>query len=339
VRRPPAVARVLERVTKTARRYEMFEPGDLVLACVSGGPDSVCLVETLVRLRRLFKFRVEVFHLDHRLRGASGEDAEYVRRLARRLGVPFHPRTVEGRPSKGASVEAWATSARSKAVSEVRASIGATVVAEGHTMNDRAETVLIALVRGGGLEAVAGIRPVLSDGKRPHLVQPLIDVKRSEVESFCRSIGLRPRIDQTNRDRSLLRNAIRLDVIPALERATGREVIEPIARTASLLASDARELLEPRSGIVATRDRDGAYRIDPSELRSLPENLAARVVRGIAYEQLGEDQPPWSKEVIESVVRLASARPGSRVSLPAGSTAWRSREYVHIARAFPEAEP
>ena len=88
--------------------------------------------------------------------------------------------------------------------------------------------------------------------------------------------------------------------------------------------------------MIATRASDGGYLIDAGELGSLPGNLASRVVRGIAYDQLGDDEPPWSKEVIESVVRLAAARPGSRVSLPGGSTAWRDRGYIHVARAFPE---
>ncbi|HEY6566302.1 MAG TPA: ATP-binding protein, partial [Actinomycetota bacterium] len=91
-RRPPAVARVLERVTATVRAHDMLQHGDLVMVEVSGGPDSVCLLSSLVHLRRLFKIRLAVFHFDHRLRAGSGADAVYVRGLAGRLGVPFHGR-------------------------------------------------------------------------------------------------------------------------------------------------------------------------------------------------------------------------------------------------------
>ena len=94
-RRPPAVARVLERVTATARAHEMFLPGQTILVAVSGGPDSVCLMYSLHHLRRLFKLRLEVFHLDHGLRSGSDADAEYVRAMARRLRVPFHVFAVE----------------------------------------------------------------------------------------------------------------------------------------------------------------------------------------------------------------------------------------------------
>ena len=108
MRRPPAIARVLERVTSTAREHEMFLPGRTVLVCVSGGPDSVCLLESLVRLRRLFRIRLEVFHLDHRLRADSAADAGYVRRLATRHRLPLHLAVADGSPSKGESIEAWA---------------------------------------------------------------------------------------------------------------------------------------------------------------------------------------------------------------------------------------
>ena len=100
-----------------------------------------------------------MFHFDHRLRPDSASDAAYVRRLAERLRLPFHLRTAGDEPARGASVEAWATVSRGNAADEVRRAIGAAVVAEGHTLDDQAETVLLNLIRGGGLEAVTGIWP------------------------------------------------------------------------------------------------------------------------------------------------------------------------------------
>jgi tRNA(Ile)-lysidine synthase len=91
------------------------------------------------------------------------------------------------------------------------------------------------LIRGGGLEAVGGIWPGGTRHGRSAPAQPLLDVERAEVEAFCRALHLRPRVDPTNRDTRQLRNAVRLRVIPAIERATGREVKRPIARSADLL--------------------------------------------------------------------------------------------------------
>jgi tRNA(Ile)-lysidine synthase len=336
MRRPPAAARVLERVTKTAREHEMFARGDRVLVCVSGGPDSVCLLSSLWHLRRMFELSLEVFHFDHRLRSDSANDAVYVRRLAERLRLPFHLRTAEGEPRKGESFEAWATVERTNAANDVRRTIDAAVMAEGHTLDDQAETVLLNLIRGAGLEGVSGIWP---GNRESGLVQPLLDVERDEVEAFCRALHLRPRRDPTNRDTKQLRNAIRHEVIPAIERATGREVKRPIARSADLLRDDREELYrvatETMRRVVTDRDRE--QRFDVATLRSLPKPVASRVVRLALFRimTLG-DGPAWTKEAVEAVLDLASGRPGRRRDLPNGLKARRERGYVSVSRTSPE---
>ena len=100
-RRPPAVARVLERVTATSREHGMFEPGDLVMVMVSGGPDSTCLLHSLHLLRRLLKIRLVVVHVDHRLRSDSRKDAAYVRRMCAGMKVPLRPADGGGEPLRG----------------------------------------------------------------------------------------------------------------------------------------------------------------------------------------------------------------------------------------------
>jgi tRNA(Ile)-lysidine synthase len=336
-RRPPAVARVLERVTKTAREHEMFGPGDLVLVACSGGPDSVCLLYSLWHLRRLFKIRLAVFHFDHKLRPDSAKDAAYVRRLAERLKLPFHLRTAEDRPKKGVSVEAWATVARGDAANDVRREIGGLATAEGHTLDDQAETVLLNLIRGSGLEGIAGIDP--GHGEHTRLVQPLFDVERSDVEAFCRALHLRPRRDPMNEDGRYLRAAIRHEVIPVLERETGRGVARSIARTADLLRGDRDELsaaaVRALEGVVdGVQGKD--VRLKVMELLELPRPVASRVIRLAAYNVLSTDwASPWTKEAIEAILDLANGRPGRRRDLPQGLKAIREKEYVRVSRSSP----
>jgi tRNA(Ile)-lysidine synthase len=339
MRRPPAVARVLERVTKTAREHEMFAPGDRVLVCVSGGPDSVCLLYALWHLRRLFRIRLEVFHFDHRLRRDSSKDADYVRRLAERLKLPFHLRAADDAPRKGQSLEAWATVERMNAANDVRRAIDGQVVAEGHTLDDQAETVLLNLIRGTGLEGASGIWP---GGRRygvTALAEPLIDVDRAEVEAFCRALHLRPRIDLTNRDTRHLRNAIRLKVLPEIERATGREVKRPIARSADLLRESRFELYAAAEQMLAqvVTEKGEESRFDAATLRALPKPIASRVVRLALYRVMTlEDDAPWTREGVEAVLDLAAGRPGRRRDLPNGLKARREREYVSVSRTSPE---
>lgn len=328
MRRPPAVARVLERVTTTVREHHMFEPGDTVLVCVSGGPDSVCLLESLVRLRRLFGIRLEVFHFDHRLRPGSAADAAYVKRLAARHALPFHLRVAVDAPANGESIESWATGRRGQAMSEVRGESGARVVVEGHTLDDQAETVLLNLIIGTGLDGLAGIWP---DGSH---AQPLLDVPREDVEAFCRALGLRPRHDPTNEDRRFLRNRIRLDAIPMLEEVTGRRINATLARTASVLHADRLELLERahREERAIVEHREGEVRFDARSLAALPPSLGARVVRSALWQLAAVDDEvaPWTRDAVRAVLDLAAGRPGRRRDLPGGRLARRDRTHVHV---------
>jgi tRNA(Ile)-lysidine synthase len=337
-RRPPAVARVLERVTGTVRAHQMFGPADLVLVSCSGGPDSVCLLYSLWHLRRLFKIRLAVFHFDHRLRPDSANDVAYVRKVAERLKLPFHLREADAAPGKGVSVEAWARVARGNAANDVRREIGADAIAEGHTLDDQAETVLLNLIRGTGLEGIGGIDP--GRGAPTRHVQPLLDVERVEVEAFCRALHLKPRRDPMNEDRRFLRAAIRHEVMPVLERETGRGVARSIARTADLLRSDRDELNAIAVSAyreVVDGDRGVDVRFDAATLRALPRPVASRVIRLAVYNALSRDwAAPWSKEAIEAVLDLAHGRSGRRRDLAEGLKAVREKEYVRVSRPSPK---
>jgi tRNA(Ile)-lysidine synthase len=324
-RRPPAVARVLERVTKTVREHDMFQPSDLVLVWVSGGPDSVCLLESLIRLRRLFRIRLAVFHMDHGLRPDSADDATYVRRLSARHRLPVHVARAAPGPERGASVELWARFQRGEAAGRILGEIGGTRYADGHTMDDQAESVLMGLVLGWGPEGMQGVAPV-----NGILVRPLLDVSRAEVEAFCGAIGLRPRRDPTNDDTRFLRNALRLEAIPAIERATGRSVIPTFAQTGKLIERETRALYELAAEHLdrVYRPRRDGFALAAGSLLDLPEALAARVVRR-AFQRAGIG---WDRPSIDRVLDLAAGRPGRRADLVAGSTARRDRTSVIVER-------
>lgn len=333
MRRPPAVARVLQRATATVRAFDMFAPGDLVLVCVSGGPDSVCLVESLVRLRRLFGMRLAVLHVDHGLRHDSAADATYVRRLSTRLGLPFEHVVAVGGPARGSSVEAWAREQRRTASLAVAREMAADRIATGHTLDDQAETVLMRVLSGAGAAGAAGIPPVLGPW-----VRPLLDVRRAETEAFCRALRLRPRQDPTNRDPRYLRNAIRLRGLPALERATGRDVREALARTGALLREDDAELSrvagEAFDDLARVEGPRGATAVElpAAALTALPPAIAARVVLRAAHT-IGVVA---TRADVEAVVDLAAGRPGRERSLSAGLRARRLGAYVRLARPSPE---
>jgi len=301
----------------------MFTSGDHVLVWVSGGPDSVCLLESLVRLRRLFRLRLDVFHMDHRLRPDSSTDAAYVRRLAARHGLPFHLAVAVDQPGASDSVEMWGRFGRAREAGRVARAIGATRMADGHTLDDQAETILMGLILGWGLDGMGGIAPV-----NGALVRPLIDVTRDEVEGFCRALHLRPRHDPTNVDTTLLRNAVRLKAIPAIERSTGRDVKRTFARTADHLRRDATTLFAQADAHAQTLVdlRDPGFAIRARPLLDLSPALSSRVVRrGFQRAELA-----WDRDAIDAVLDLARGSPGRTRDLLLGITARRTRTHVEV---------
>jgi tRNA(Ile)-lysidine synthase len=321
----------------------MFEPGQSVLVACSGGPDSICLLHALFRVRRLLRLHLAVFHFDHRLRPESGDDAAYVRRQAARLGLPYFLREAEDRPGRGQSVEAWARLARYAALTSVATETSTELAALGHTLDDQAETVLLGLVRGGGIEAVVGMPPA---GTLPPLgitaVRPLIETTREDVLSFCRGLRLRPREDPTNRDRRFLRNRIRKEALPFLERTLDRNLKATLVRTAEHVRADATYLdaLASEASRRAVVIGDDEIKLDAKVLSTMPPALSARIVRQalrVAAAALGGE---WEQEVsaahVRAVLDLASGRPRRRVDLSGPLMAVRNKEYVRLSRASPE---
>ncbi|MDQ3991441.1 MAG: tRNA lysidine(34) synthetase TilS [Actinomycetota bacterium] len=341
--RPPAVARVLERVVATARRHALFEPGQLVIVAISGGPDSTCLLHALHRVRRLLRIRVAAFHFDHRLRDDSPRDAAYARRQADALGVPFVLRHAEDGPAAGQSVEAWARLARYAAFTSAAIDAGADVAALGHTQDDQAETVLLGVVRGGGIDAVAGMAP--RTGLPPlgfPAVRPLLDTTRQDALAFCRSLGLRPREDPTNRQLRFLRNRVRLKVLPQLERVVDRNLRVTLARMAEHVRADA-DLLEELASEASMETivvGDDHIRLHAERLLAHPRPIAARVVRHalrLASAVAGGWDPDLGAAHVEGILGLAAGRPRRRLDLPGPLMAVREKEYVALSSASPGA--
>ncbi|OGK94457.1 MAG: tRNA lysidine(34) synthetase TilS, partial [Candidatus Rokubacteria bacterium RBG_16_73_20] len=192
----------LRRVERTIRRHAMLAGGEAVLAAVSGGADSVALLHALVALAPAWRLRLSVLHVDHGLRPDAARDAEFVRALGARLGVPVEVARVAVSPR--GSLEAAARAARYAALAAAADRVGAARIALGHTADDQAETVLMRLLEGAGVRGLAGIPPV-----RGRFVRPLIERRRAEVVAELGRTGLAWVEAPTNADPRFLRNRVR----------------------------------------------------------------------------------------------------------------------------------
>ncbi|HYS77477.1 MAG TPA: tRNA lysidine(34) synthetase TilS, partial [Candidatus Dormibacteraeota bacterium] len=334
-------AGTLERqVRRTIARYDMLRAGERVLVAVSGGPDSTALLSILHRLGPEMNLDLHVAHLDHGWRGrASARDAEFVRRLGVRLGLPvtvghLGPRVWQLRGGRQSSREARARELRSSFLRETAREVGAQKVALGHTRDDQAESFLMRLLRGSGPRGLAGTYPVV-DGV---IIRPLIDTRRRDLLAYLRERHLSYRVDATNRDPSLTRNRIRRRLLPLLQKQFNPNAVEALAHAADLLRDEDHylgELAQEKFRDIATR-RGESVVLRARAIQELPVPLRRRILRLALAEARGDLRRIALQHVEQSLSLLEERRRRGRVSLPDGTAVDREGEHLRIApRATP----
>ncbi|PJF36984.1 MAG: tRNA lysidine(34) synthetase TilS [Candidatus Thermofonsia Clade 1 bacterium] len=234
-----------KRVLDFCRAERLFVPAERVVVAVSGGADSLALLDILVALQGELDIALHVATLDHGLRGAQGAaDAAYVAEIAARWQLPCTVGSVDV-PSLAATwrlgTEAAARRARYAFLRDCAAQISATCIATAHQRDDQAETVLLHLIRGSGLAGLRGILPCTQrDGLR--LVRPLLAIAHDELVAYLSARGIAPREDSTNYDLRYARNKVRHAIMPLL-REINPSVAASLARTAETLRDDYAALM------------------------------------------------------------------------------------------------
>lgn len=262
--------------------------GTLVTAAVSGGADSLALLVLAVAAG----CEVTAVHVDHGLRPASEREADVVAVAAERYGAAFRVERVE--VADGPNLEARARASRWAVLPSDACT--------GHTLDDRAETVLVNLLRGAGMTGLSALRP----GPR----HPILGLRRAETAALCQAEGLEPVVDPSNDDPRFVRNRIRHEVLPLLADVAGRDLVPVLARQADLLADDA-DLLDAL-----------AVELDPTDARALagaPRPLARVAIRAW-LRPTGGGQPP-SAAAVERVLAVAD---GTHVATEVAG-GWRVR--------------
>lgn len=314
------------KASRTIEEHGMLSRGDRVLVSVSGGADSVALLLFLYGLARSMELELLAFHLDHMLRAEeSAADAGFVHGLCGKLGIPVTVEVVDVaslRRASGGSPQDVARKARLERLMACAETANADRIAVGHTADDQVETFLIRVVQGAGLDGLSGIPPV--SGK---VTRPLIEVWRSEVEEYCRWVGVEPRRDPSNLDTAYLRNRVRHELVPALVTHFGPGVKEVILREVENLAVD-REFLRGRVGEAFSRTatvEGRQVRLDLDGLSSLHPALQRGVIRESWSRLLPGEPPPPQRVVMDVLSKIAGGRSGASLELPRGVVA--QREY------------
>lgn len=230
-----------KKVFSYMERHRMIVPGDKIIAGVSGGADSVCLLFLLLEYCRRVPVSLCAVHVNHCIRADSGQDAQFVESLCRELGVPFYlaREDVRGLAAREKlSEEDAGRIARYRAFRRAAEEMGGTKIAVAHNMGDNAETMLFHLFRGSGLKGLCGIAPV-----RGNVIHPLLCLERREVEAYLAERGISWRTDSTNGEDHYRRNRIRHHILPYAESEIAQGAARRMCRTAELL-SETEDYLE-----------------------------------------------------------------------------------------------
>jgi tRNA(Ile)-lysidine synthase len=335
---------VVRTVRGTIAKHRLISPRDTVLAAVSGGPDSVCMLHVLLSLREEFGFDVKVAHLDHRFRGdESRGDAEFVSDLASRLGVPSI-RGEENVPrfvlSHSMSKQDAARMIRYRFLVRVSKLEYCQRIATGHNADDQAETVLMRLLRGAGPEGLAGI-PV----KRGDIIRPLLGVWRDEVEGYLARHGLPSRVDSSNLEPVYLRNRVRSELLPALSEYNPA-IARALTNLGTIMADVSAhfEALTDRALTEVVRSaRVGQFALDLGKLSGYDEASRRYIFRRV-FELLRPDLAPLPFHHVENLMSLVRRdEVGVSVELPDGAQARLEHGVVVVAhgagpRTIPERE-
>ena len=328
---------MIDRILHTIENDHLLCPDDPVIAAVSGGADSLCLLEVLHRLH----YRVTAVHVQHHLRESAERDAAFTEAFANERGIPFIRRDVDVRKrveETGESVEEAARFLRYAALEEEREKLSAetgreAVVALAHHRNDQAETVLFHLIRGSGLTGLSGMRP-----ERGHFIRPLLYLSRAEIEAWMAAEGLSFCHDETNDAPDPARNRIRQEVLPALERirpdaaAKIAETADVMAETDAYLMKCAGERLEN-----AGAQLDGAGAEIPETLAGEDPVLMRAIIR-YAMKKQGLPLKDVTRGHFEEIRLLFEKPVGKTVCLPAGVSAVRTYGGVRIGTAAADGE-
>ena len=301
-------------------KHRLFDRGDGIVLGVSGGADSLCLMQLFSAIRERYGLSLYVIHVHHGIRGEEAErDARFVEKMADQRGLPFCLVRVDAgaeAEKRGMTLEEAGRALRYEAFERYRKQVGADRIALAHHRDDQAETVLFHLFRGTGPRGLAGI-PV----RRGRIIRPLLFAGRDEIERYLEREGLDYCRDSTNQETVYARNKIRLQLLPFVEREINRQAGRHIAGAAEKMAEWRRYIEE-----MGRRAYEEMVAPDGQALSLDIERFAREdvVIRGEVAGQIFGRILPGAKDLeqthYEQVFRLAGVESGRRLNLPGGIT-------------------
>ena len=229
-----------DKILKTIKKYKLIESGDKVLIAVSGGPDSMCLLDILNKLKEKLKIEIAAIHVNHGIRKEAGEETEYIKKYCEKYNIKIYIKyedvTKLAKQDK-IGLEEEGRKVRYGFFDEVLKETGFNKIAIAHNMNDKVETVLMNIIRGAGSLGLKGIDPK-RDNK---YIRPLIETERKDIEEYCNINKLEPKFDESNNDNTYTRNKVRNILIPFIKKEFNPNIIKGINKYSQIKIEETKE--------------------------------------------------------------------------------------------------
>ena len=280
------VNNIINIVKNNIVENELINKKDKVVIAVSGGPDSMCLLDVLFKIKDELAFDIVVAHVNHGIRIESEDEKVYVEKFCNERKIPFHYLKVnvpEISKQKKMSEEACGREIRYNFFEEVRQKENAQLIAVAHNLNDNIETILLNEIRGCGLKGLIGM-----DLKVNNIIRPLLTIEKKDILLYNSELELHPCIDKTNEEEIYLRNKIRISLIPYLQELNPN-FVSNISRMRKILKEDNDFIEEYTNNIfnkVIIKEDDSKVVFDFSVFMNEHDSIKNRIVRKIIERKI-----------------------------------------------------
>lgn len=306
-----------QKVIDTIKKYNLIQAGDKIVLGVSGGPDSISMLNILNEIKDESNFEIYVAHINHMIREDAEEDEKYVQRYCEKNNIQFFVKRVDVRQianTEKRGTEETGRKVRYEFLEEVMQNVGANKIAIAHNKNDKVETIIMNLLRGSGISGLKGIEPI-RDNK---YIRPLIECERQEIEKYCEDNKLNPRIDKTNFENDYTRNKIRNIVIPYIKEKFNPNIIETLDRLSQVATEESDYADKQTNKIYQNLLIEGTQNQIILKLKEFNEQekvIKSRIIL-LATKQLMGSTQGIEKIHIEDIIKLCSNNIGNKFLTP-----------------------
>lgn len=310
---------LIEQVLKTINKYNLIQKNDKIVCAVSGGPDSICMLDILrkIKEKNQISFGIIVCHINHMIREEATKDEQYVENYCQKYQIPFFAKRVNVKKiaeSNKQGTEEAGRNVRYDFFEEIFQKENATKIAIAHNRNDKIETIIMNVFRGSGISGLRGIEPV-RDNK---FIRPLIEIERKDIEKYCEENNLKPRIDKTNFINDVTRNKIRNIVIPYIQNEFNPNFINTLNRLSEVIIEEDEYMKKKTMEIydkIKIKEQEGYIILNLKEFNKQEEVIRKRLILFAITKTIGSAQN-IEKVNIEDIIKLCSNNIGNKYLTP-----------------------